>query len=202
MGIWSITSYKTGAALFTGDYESFNACLAAAAAQNLDLPHADLRHRNLSNLTLDGARLPGADFSYSNLTGANLSEAVLAGACFAHSDLYNACLACADLRACNFEAANFGATDIAHSDLSGALFSSLSCFSLDFALAKTMQDCQFRNTHGITCRMSQPPIVIRGLNPAPLVMLDDVVTLGHTILRRPRLQAQSREITITTRQAS
>ena len=195
MNTYHIRSYKTGEPLFSGPYGNFNACLEAAAATQTPLAYADLRHRNLSNLMLDGIHLPHADFSYSNLTGANLSEARLPGALFHHTDLYNTCMAYADLSACNFEETNFGATDIVQSNISGATFSSLSCFSLDFNLVKDMQGCIFKTLHGAPARMSKPPIVIKGLHPNPLVFMDEIVAVGHRILRdsQPLHNAKSRK---------
>lgn len=168
--------------IFAGMFASFQACVRQAIADNVSLRHADLSRRNISNLTLDGADLRQADFGHSNLTGANLSEARLAHANFSGADLYNTCFAFSDMWGCDFTDASFGATDISGADLSGSMFSSLSCFTLDFALAKKMNACRFINPDGSIAAMARPPVVIRGLSARLVVLMDRHMKLGHDIV--------------------
>lgn len=178
----------TNKTIFKGAFSSFQACLRQAIADNVKLHHADLSRRNLTNLTLDGADLTHADFSHSNLTGANLSETQLRHANFYDADLYNTCFAFSDLRNCDFKNASFGATDIAGCDISNSTFSSLSCFTLDFALAKKMNACRFINPDGSIAAMARPPIVIRGLSPRLVVLMDRHMKIGHDIVPYARLR--------------
>ncbi len=164
MKSYTIQSAINNAVLFEGPFPSFAACAEAALAAGVKLEGADLSHKNLGNACFDDAVLRGADFSGSNLTGANLSEADITGANFSDSDLYNTCFAYSTLKNCNFEGASFGATDITASDLSNSVFSTLSCFSLDFMLAKKMAGSRFKSAEGQIVRMGKPPIVIRGLS--------------------------------------
>lgn len=166
MRIFQLKS-KQGDILHEGQYHNFNACLEDAVGRRLDLRGIDLSAQNLSNANLDEARMEGAVFRQSNLTGANLSEASLRGADFGGAVLYNACLCESDLRDCDFEDASFGATDLAGAVLSGSRFSTLSSFLLDFAHARDMAGCVFRNPCGEISAMSRPPVVIHGLFPRP-----------------------------------
>jgi hypothetical protein len=178
---YTIQSYKTKMPIFEGRFRSLCACLEAAVEENINLGHANLRNKNLTNACLDNALMPGADFTHANLTGANLSESVLRGAKFSGATLYNTCLACSDLRGAVFEDASFGATDITDSNLSQCSFSTLSCFSLDFSQVRTMQGCTFKNPDGSTSIMSRPPVVITGLGSMPLIFMDNHIKLGHDV---------------------
>ncbi|MEM7618742.1 MAG: pentapeptide repeat-containing protein [Pseudomonadota bacterium] len=171
MSVQTITSKNNNDILFEGVFESFTACMEAAICENVDLSHADLRHKNLALANLDDARIKYADFTGSNLNGANLSEADLSGSIFSNANLYNTCFAYSDLQHCHFAYSNFGATDIAASTLSFSIFSGLSCFSLNFFDAKAMQDCIFNGPNGETMRTSEPPIVIKGLKSTPIILM-------------------------------
>lgn len=177
-----ILSIKTNRTLYQGRYESLKDCLEDAAMQRIDLAYADLRYADLSNAHLDDALMAGADLQYANLSGANLSEAYLPGTSFKNAALYNTCLAFSDLQRCNFEDASFGATDINGAQISGAVFSSLSCFTLDFDLTANMENCRFINKNGIISRMSRPPVVVKGLCSQPLIFMDNHVQKGHKII--------------------
>ncbi len=84
-----------------------------------------------------------------------------------------------------FEGASFGGTDITGSDISHAVFSNLSCFSLDFVLAASMIGCSFANTGGLVSTMSRPPVVIRGAAENIIVFMDHCVKIGHEMLDYP-----------------
>lgn len=187
MPIFQIKSYIDNTLLYEGKFQSLNACLEQAITDHTPLDNADLKNANLVNITLDDAELKGADFTGANLTGANLSEACLPGANFGGAALYNTCFAYSSLQHCNFENASFGGTDITGSDLSGSRFSSLSCFSLDFSDARSMAGCVFTTIRGIKSPMSQPPVVIRGLGNAPIILTDHHISHGHETLRYTEL---------------
>jgi uncharacterized protein YjbI with pentapeptide repeats len=163
MKIYKINAADTGTTLYEGIFATFKDCLEQAVREAADLSAADLKNRNLTGACLDDGIFNGADFSGSNLAGANLSEARLHGASFRGADLYNTCMACADLQNCNFEDASFGGTDIAGSNISFARFSTLSCFTLDFAGADRLENCTFTNHEYRNISWSAPPIVIRGI---------------------------------------
>ncbi|MCC6597668.1 MAG: pentapeptide repeat-containing protein [Alphaproteobacteria bacterium] len=193
---YQLRSTQNNSLIFEGNFTSFRACLEHAVNLRLNLEHIDLSHKNLSNAHLDEALLRGANFTGTNLSGANLSDSQLSGACFDSAALYNTCLALSDLEGCNFENASFGATDIHGTILDHARFSTLSCFSLDFTRARQMGGCHFVNPDGRICRMSRPPIVIRGLGREPLVLMDEDIKAGHNLLDRTRLERIGRKLTM------
>jgi uncharacterized protein YjbI with pentapeptide repeats len=180
-----ITSHETQTVLFGGDFGSARACLEAAVAQELDLTAADLSGANLTAANIDGARLDRARLDGANLAGANLSESHLDGASFRNAALYNTCLAESLMRAADFTGASFGATDVAAANLAGALFSTNSAFTLDFALAQDMRGCCFATADGLLCQMSRPPTVVRGEWGYPIVILDTHVKVGPHVRPLP-----------------
>lgn len=184
-----IITNLNGEAIFTTTAPTFRAALEKAAAAGVNLQNADLRRRNLGNAMLDGATLAGADFSFANLTGANLSEADLRGARFAEAALYNTCLAYAMLQNTDFSGASFGAADIAGADLRGARFTTLSCFTLDFHLAKALLGAHYINPCGAHAPMSKTPLVIKGLQE-PVIFLDEHIKIGPALYDRARWQAR------------
>ena len=138
----------------------------------------------MTGFTLDGAQMRHADFTGCNLDGTNLSESNLSHADFTDCTLYNACLAHSNLQFCDFMHAFFGATDITGADLSDTTFSSLSCFSLNFATALSTQRAHFRSADGRVSQMTDTPIIIHGSDPQPLVFIDKDMYLGHRSLRK------------------
>ncbi|HBH26612.1 MAG TPA: hypothetical protein DDX54_04335 [Rhodospirillaceae bacterium] len=180
-----ITSHETGSTLFGGEFPSLRACLEAAVAEGLPLIGADLAHAGLQNANLDGAHLARARLDGANLTGANLSEARLDGTSFRGAELYNTCLAESLLREAAFEGAAFGATDIAGADIAGAMFSTASCFTLDFALARSMEGVTFATADGLLCQMSRPPTVIRGQWGHVIAVMDHHVKVGPHVRPLP-----------------
>ncbi len=196
MTYYALRSTRDSTVLYEGHFHSFVACLEQAVREKTPLPSLDLSHKNLSNAMLDDAILPYADLRHTNLTGTNLSESDLKEANFEGATLYNTCLALSNLTACNFENASFGATDIHNTILSHARFSTLSCFSLDFTHTRRMEHCEFITPDGQICKMSRPPIVIRGLGKAPLILLDDTVRAGHNRLDQHRLTALAPKLSL------
>jgi uncharacterized protein YjbI with pentapeptide repeats len=180
-----IKSALTGKTLYEGTFSSFKSCLEQAVCDRVNLSGADLKNLNLTNACLDDSLLTGADFSGSNLAGANLSEAHLRGAQFCGSDLYNTCFSYADAKSCDFTDASFGATDISGTDLSNSIFSTLSCFTLDYAGAAGIRNCRFSNDAGQTFFWSRPPVVIRGLGQKIIVFTDQCWMHGASIMPYP-----------------
>lgn len=180
-----ITSHQTGHTIFGGDFASLRACLEEAVVQDIDLTGADLRNAALTNANLDGARLQHAQFDGANLAGANLSECLLNGANFQGAELYNTCFAQSFLRGCDFRGGFFGATDIAGAHIAGALFSTASCFTLDFALVQDMHGCCFEAGDGLLCQMSRPPTVVRGQWGHVIVVMDHHVKVGPHVKPLP-----------------
>jgi uncharacterized protein YjbI with pentapeptide repeats len=182
MKLFQILTSHSDIILYEGKFAKFRHCVEQAVRDNVRLENADLSNRNLSNITLDDAFLSRANFSNSNLTGANLSEARLHGASFKGTDLYNTCFAWSDLRGARFEDASFGGTDITGSDISHSVFSTLSCFSLDFALTALMDGCVFTNHDGIIATMSKPPVVIRGVSHNMIIFMDHCMKIDHDVM--------------------
>lgn len=195
MQYYRIQSTQTGETLYDGTFYSFKACLESAVSTGANLAFANLRNLNLSNANLDDGALAYADFTNSNLSGANLSETTLSGARFNGAALYNTFLCESDLTRCDFKNASFGATDIQDADISKAQFSTLSCFTLDFTRARSMNGCMFFNPDGQICKMSKPPIVIRGLMHDPIILMDNTIKSGANILNNPKLKTLGQKLT-------
>lgn len=157
--------------IFSGNFLTFSNCLEAAISDNVNLNHADLSNQNLSNANLDDAKLKYANFKGTNLTGANLSEAQLQGSDFSNAALFNTCMAYSQLQNCQFHFSRFGGTDMTASDLSFSHFKGLSFFKLNFADLYAMHDCTFQNAQDQIVKTSQPPIVIMGIKPKPLILI-------------------------------
>ncbi len=186
-----ILSTKNNTLLFEGMFKSFQDCLESAIHENIDLSHANLRHKNLQNANCDDGVLNHADFTGSNLSGANFSEAQLSGAIFNHTDLYNSCLAYADLSHAIFKDANFGATDITHTNLTHAIFSGLSSFTLNFRLARDIRGCTYEAPDGTSCPFSQPPLTISG-QQKPCIILDQHIIMDSRVLGTKQTQTAQR----------
>jgi len=181
MTLIQLKSYKEELTLYEGNFPSMAACTEQAVADHVSLQYTDLRNTNLMNAALDGADLTGALLTGANMTGANLSEAKLKNANLNGAALYNSCMCYSDLSGCNFENASFGATNITSSDISKSRFSTLSCFTLDFAFADKMEGCSFITVDRLACPMSRPPIVIHGLTPSPIIVMDRHIKIGGKI---------------------
>lgn len=178
MHYFKITTHTKHDTLFEGRFKDFKSCLEHAVDDGVKLNHADLTRQNLSGADLDGATFEGADFSYSNLNGANIAEANLKGARLCYSDLYNTCFAESDLQYSMFDHAQFGGTLIYDADLSFSRFSDQSCFSLNFTEARTLEGCMYVLSDKRVTTMGNPPVVISGLRPQPIVFLDEFILTG------------------------
>lgn len=175
----SIKSHKTNDILFEGQYANMRACVEAAVMQERDLSNADLQHEDLSNANLDGGQFAGSLFNHSNMTGANLSESDLRYCQFSNSTLYNCCLAYSDLTGSVFGNSDFGATDITQSKLQECSFSGLSSFTLSFHSVQGLEGSVFTTADGLTLNMGVAPVVIHGLDRAPLIIFQHDMLLGH-----------------------
>ncbi|MCK6418355.1 MAG: pentapeptide repeat-containing protein [Alphaproteobacteria bacterium] len=190
MKAYHIQSLADQSLLFTGVFKNFRACVETAIDQGVSLAEADLRGRNLSFAMLDGGVFDAADFSGSNLCGANLSEIAASGSVWNDADLTGACLAYSDLSAAVFRATQFGATDIAGCDLRRALFIDCpSCFHLNFSEALSMQGAYYI-CGPQAAPMSHPPLVMLGLAPGPVTMLDSHVLYRGELIERNYWLAQ------------
>ena len=179
---FQIKNCQNSIVLYEGKFLKFRHCVEQAVRDGVLLEYADFTNRNLANVTLDDADMPRADFSGCNLTGANLSEARLRGANFSSTDLYNTCLASSDLRGANFQDASFGATDVTGADISHSIFSTLSCFSLEFGMTALMDGCVFTNPDGVIATMSNPFVVIRGASSNIIIFMDNCVKIDHEVM--------------------
>ncbi len=178
MPYFELQTHTEKTVLFSGEYRNFNECLEDAAHRNICLSSIDLRHRNLTNINLDGAYLIGAQFDGANLTGANMSEAQVSKSSFQNCALFNCCFAYSNMDHCDFRGAQFGATLIERSNISGCLFSTLSCFELEFMNTTNMSGCLFIMPDHAAHLMSRHPIVFKGLMSSPIVILDQVIKIG------------------------
>jgi len=179
MNNYKLTSIKTGETLFAGFFKNFKSCLEEAVSRKITLHHINLKNKNLTNANLDDAILSCANFQGANLSGANISECYCKGANFKDTSLYNTCFAYSNLSQSDFTGAQFGATDMSGAIIDRAKFSTLSAFSIDFANTKQMHECTFTAQDGNISTLSNPPIVITGLRPSPIIMLDNDIYNGH-----------------------
>lgn len=172
METYRVTSTQFGEPhiLFEGVFTSFKDCIETAVSQNIDLSHADLSFKNLTNIELDDGFLTCANFSGSNLTGANLSEANLFATNFSYTSLFNTYFTHSDLRHSRFDYASFGATDFSHCNISDAYFTGESCFHQDFMNVQSMERCIFGTREGEILQCSEPPVVILGLRRHPIAL--------------------------------
>ncbi len=178
----TLRKHTDNAILYSGTFTSVAACVEAAVKDNVDLSYVNLKHQNLTNANLDNAILNGALLTGANLTGANVSEAALKECTFLNSVLYNSCFAYSDMRNCDFRSAHFGATLIEGSTIRNSVFSTLSCFELDFHLTKDMFGCLFAAPEGGLYAMSRHPIVLKGVLSTPIVILDNMVKIGTKMM--------------------
>ncbi len=178
MKYFELKKHTDNSELFSGNYPSFIKCLEDAVDKKVDLSHINLQNKNLSNANLDNARMPFANFTGSNLTGANLSESTLTSAIFLNCSLYNACFSYSCLSNSDFRGAHFGATLIDGANKQNSLFSTLSCFDLDFGFARHMDGCIFMSTDGTLHKMSQCPIILKGFLNTHIIIFDCSVKIG------------------------
>lgn len=178
----TLKCFRTGATLFEGEFPSLSACVEQAVLGKTNLAGVDLSYANLSDGNFDDAIMPNAYLRGANLSGANLSEAILDSSDFTDAVLINACLCESSLKECNFYGVSFGATDIAGAELSGAFFSTLSAFDLEFIQARGLQACRYRHTDGEITSFSRPPIVLRGMLNTPVIVFEKIVKIGGSRL--------------------
>lgn len=176
MKTYRVTATDKTTILYEGLFPSFKDCLEAAIKQNTELNHADLSFKNLTNAEMDNACLPFANFTGANLTGANLSEAKLFAANFSYTSLFNTCFAYSDMQHCRFDFASFGATDFTQSDISYSYFAGQSCFYQDFMRVQAMEECVFGTHDGRVLKCAEPPLVVLGVMPKPMVFTGDKIT--------------------------
>ena len=187
---FTLRKHTDNTVLYEGRFSSLRKCLEHAVEGGVPLPYINLKNQNLINISLDGAFMPGADFSGSNLSGANLSEATLPEASFKDTSLYNCCLAYSDLHGSDFAGASFGGTLIDGADMRNCIFTTLSCFDLDFMHCKDLRGCFFIGPESRHFEMSGAPVVIKGLLNVPIIMFDEFVKIGDKTMERrsmPRL---------------
>ncbi len=178
MQYFYLKKQNTNEKLYAGYFKSKKHCLEDAVTRNIDLTAIDLSNENLENANLDNAIMPLANLRNANLSGANMSEAILTSALFHNAELYNTCLCDSDLSGADFRYASFGATLITNANLTATLFSTLSCFDLDFSSAKSMHGCAFEDHKGLKHTMSMQPIILKGVLTSPIVILDQSVKIG------------------------
>ncbi|PCI57008.1 MAG: hypothetical protein COB36_01695 [Alphaproteobacteria bacterium] len=199
---FKLYKYKDHTEIFSGYYSSFTECLEDAVKKQINLSHINLQNKNLSNANLDNAHMPNALFISTNLSGTNLSEANLANAVFYNCSLYNTCLSFSDLRRCDFRNANFGATLIDSANIQDCIFSTLSCFDLDFYFTANMTGCLFVSDDGKIHRMSKHPMVLKGFMNTHIIILDHTIKIGMKTFPKTILPELMKIISSYTKQPS
>lgn len=175
---FKLFKYKSSTEIFSGYYKSFTDCLEDAIKQKKNLAHINLKNKDLSNANLDNAFMPSAVLINSNLSGANLSEASLENSIFYNCSLYNTCLSFSNLQSCDFRNANFGATLIDNSNMKNCIFSTLSCFDLDFYFTKDMSGSIFMADDNNIHKMSKHPMVLKVFMNTHIVIFDNSIKIG------------------------
>ncbi len=172
--------------------------------KKIDLSYINLKNENLTNANLDMAYMPGAMLNGCNLTGCNLSESNLEHSTLINTSLYNTCLSYSRLRQCNFTGAAFGATLIDGSDMRECIFSTLSCFDLDFHLTHSIAGTTYITPEETRHSMSIPPVILKGILNTPIIILDDTTKIGthyfSTKVIRPFLKQLYKYIEIAPQQ--
>lgn len=183
----------TGTILFEGRFASDALCAEEAVQRHTDLSCADLRFWNLQGANLDNAQLRGADLGHCNLANANLSECNLENTDLAGATLVGACLAETALSGADMTGAQFGATDIAGAVFDHCRFNTLSALHLPFHDAQSLYKCVFEFADGGRVTFSAPPIVIAGLSPTPIYIIEHNIFIGHRRIfpHNRRVEAQS-----------
>jgi len=184
---YTLTKHTDNTTIFFGHYPSFIKCLEDAVEQQINLEYVNLQSQNLTNANLDGANMPSANMNGTNLTGANLSESNLKETILTNTSLYNTCFAYSDLRNSDFRNASFGATMIEGCNMRNCLFSTLSCFDLDFTLTQDISGSLYAAPNGQLYKMSKHPIVLKGLLNNPVIVLDQAIKIGEKILPKETL---------------
>ncbi len=187
MQYFTINKHTDNSEIFSGYYKSFTDCIEDAVKKQTNLTYINLKNQNLTNANLDGAEMAGALLSGANLTGANLSESNLSNAILYNCALYNTCLCYSNLQGCNFSGASFGATLIEGADIQNSIFSTLSCFDLEFRLTENMTGCLFTTIDGAMHKMSNYPIVLKGLINKHIIVLDNAIKISGKIFPRELL---------------
>ena len=183
----TLRKYTDNSIIFEGNYQSIKDCLEHAVDKEICLSHINLRNQNLSNANLDYCSMPNADLSGANLTGANLSEADISHAKLFNCSLYNTCFSYSNLKNSDFRGASFGATLINGANIQGCVFSTLSCFDLEFQYSANMTGCQYVLPDGKKYNISSPPIVIKGLLNVPVIVFDDFIKIGSKTISKSNL---------------
>lgn len=176
---FQIKNIKTGQIIYEGRHTTFKHCVESAVDKKINLKNADLKNKNLQNLNIDTAQLSCAIFDGSNLNDANLSEGIFDNASFRNTTLIGACMAESNFNSCDFSGAHFGGNIIDFVCLNYSKFNTLSCFTLDFHSAKSVNGCTFEGIEGTQYDLSNPPIIINGLFNAPLILMNDKALIGH-----------------------
>lgn len=194
MPYFSLKTHTDESVLFDGYYPDFQDCLEDAVKQSVHLTEIDLSHQNLNNFNLDNALMQRANFSGANLSGTNLSEADLLGATYFDTTLYNTCFSYSCLENSDFRGASFGATLIEGCFMHESIFSTLSCFDLDFTSAESIEGSLFETPNGMHLEMSCHPVVVKGLLSKPIIILDHTIAIGMEVFPKSILPDLGRAI--------
>lgn len=178
---YNLKTHNCNTILHEGYFSNFVECLEDAVRKNINLKNIDLRGKNLSNANIDGARMQNALFDNANLTGANMSECNISNSNFQNCAIYNTCFSYSDINRCDFSGASFGASLIEGCNIEDCIFSTMSCFDLDFTLTQSMQGCYYREPNGDQHSMFQPPMILKGFFSTPIVIFDQTVKIGNNI---------------------
>lgn len=182
MKLYEIKDKRTQHILYEQKAKSFKETIEKAIQDNVCLNGADLSFQNLSNTNLDNAQLSYADFSNSNLSNANLSESCFKRSNFSNANMVGSCMAESDFTAVDFLYSDFGSNILSACTLDSAKFNTFSGFQLPFIQSESMQSCAFYNREILLFKTSRPPIVVIGLDDAPLLMAENNIYRGHNLL--------------------
>jgi hypothetical protein len=158
ISLWSLDQ----TVLFSGQFDSVQACLEQAKFENIDLSGLNLTEQDLRGANLDGTVFVGTKFCQADLTGANLTESIFIDCDFSRSKVLDCCFSESYFKSCQFHDTVFGATDFFNAELIKCSFNNPECFSIPFYHCKSISECSYKPLDEFEILFSKPPVVISG----------------------------------------
>lgn len=164
-----------GDTLFKSSYVTIKESVEEAVSEGVCLDYINLRKANLVGAHMDMAKMHGACLWGADLTSADMSDGCFDDADFRTVILKDACISDGSFINANFHGAYCSQMLVDGADLSGSKFSCPSIFSCDLVSAKSLKNSTYSHHGEIDCPLSDPPIVIRGLDKQVVIMGSDIL---------------------------
>jgi hypothetical protein len=189
MTLKTLRTWNDDTVLFTGDFDTWQTCVAAAIDAGIVLDYLTLSDCDVTHANWDGAQMNYAKFVRCDLTGANLSEASLIKTIFEDCALNDVCLSDTVAVGGRFMGSSMARIDVHYADLRGILVTCPEFLKIDFSNTAHMASSAFM-AHGVMCPMTRRPVFLRGLG-LDMVMLDEHIVLGNMmVLRRDQMRSR------------